>query len=324
MTDPKPAQAVHPVLFDLLPISLRVKHIGIRIRTDKKMNVLIKFALSSLRDQPDVPIILHCFPSPPPPPPPSLAPNAHSAVPQASTSKQEIKSNSIEAVPKLVSIVEVIKREYVRFLSETSSASTASEKGKERAIEPGVVEEGEGEETRQKGKREGLHQYSLLTTFEQLGFETISPPTKEDETAQEAKEKDQEEAELERQELIKMEWLTGKGGKDKRPRMRHTPCMVVVLSTRKVEGLAEAGDFTYQAPLPVPKPPKPQTKRTIEPVSIEEEKGGEKKPKKRRRRGGKKTNTETVGSGGKENVTEGGEIVGMALDPKEDISKEKV
>jgi hypothetical protein len=59
-------------------------------------------------------------------------------------------------------------------------------------------------------------------------------------------------------------------------------------------------------------------------VSIEEEKGGEKKPKKRRRRGGKKTNTETVGSGGKENVTEGGEIVGMALDPKEDISKEKV
>jgi hypothetical protein len=158
----------------------------------------------------------------------------------------------------------------VRFLSETSSASTANEKGKERAIEPGVVEEGEGEETREKGKREGLHQYSLLTTFEQLGFETISPPTKEDETAQEAKEKDQEEAELERQELIKMEWLTGKGGKDKRfalllslsrlfprstvdegsyvrecrPRMRHTPCMVVVLSTRKVEGLAEAGDFT--------------------------------------------------------------------------------
>ena len=55
-------------------------------------------------------------------------------------------------------------------------------------------------------KREGLHQYTLLTTFEAMGMAGSTV---------EAGEED-DERERERQELVAMNWLTGKAGKGKR------------------------------------------------------------------------------------------------------------
>lgn len=173
-------------------------------------------------------------------------------------------SNSVDAVPKLVSVVEVIKREYVRFLSEASAAAAAtgpvqSDKGKAKAVE-----------TKKAGKRqEGLHQYSLLTTFERLGYDTTAPTTSEGATTTTTTVTD-DQSELERQELIKMEWLTGSGrGKNTRqallpplslvltartlltgagawdrPKVKHTPCMVVVLCPQRLPDLEAKGcDF---------------------------------------------------------------------------------
>jgi len=99
----------------------------------------------------------------------------------------------------LVSIVEVIKREYNTFLESLPSQDEGKGKGKAMDLD----EAGDGELVK---KREGLHQYTILTTFESLG---LAGGVEEDREGDDEKEK-------ERQELIAMNWLTGKAGKGKR------------------------------------------------------------------------------------------------------------
>ncbi|GAA5976061.1 hypothetical protein JCM5350_000300 [Sporobolomyces pararoseus] len=302
-------QNAHPVLLKLLPPPIRSRHASLRIRTDKKMNNLITFSLSSLRDQPELPIVLHSFPSPSP-------------STSTSTAKQTISSNSVDSIPKLVSTVEVIKREYGKFISEATRPSPQSKgKGKGKAVEDTADNNSavEANETVTKLRREGLHQYSMLTTFESLGFDTTStsPPTASD--CKEGDEKTSEAAELERQELIKLAWLTGKAGKDKRPKAKHTPCIVIVLSTRKIKELETSdSEFTYQSPLPLPRASKPETKRPA-PTEPEEEKEAT-KPKRRRKRGKGKnkstTTATTTETDGKEN--EGEVVTEMAVDQAEE------
>ncbi|GAA6010581.1 hypothetical protein JCM11491_002981 [Sporobolomyces phaffii] len=183
MAPPNPPPVIPAALKKLLPRSLDAQHVSIRVRTDKKMNSLIKVALAFLRDDPDKPIVLHSFPTPRPAPATSTA--SSSSAPTMSLHG----SNSVDAVPKLVSVVEVIKREYVRFLSEASAAAAAaatatgpvqSDKGKEKAVER--VNAGK--------RQQGLHQYSLLTTFERLGYDTTAPTTSEGATTTTATVKD--------------------------------------------------------------------------------------------------------------------------------------
>ncbi|GAA5958572.1 hypothetical protein JCM3765_006677 [Sporobolomyces pararoseus] len=304
------SRSAHPALLKLLPPPIKSQHVSIRVRTDKKMNNLITLSLSSLRDKAELPIILHSFPSPPS--------SSTSAV------KETISSNSVDSIPKLVSTVEVIKREYGKFISEsTQPTSQSNGKGKGKAVEDTteVDTAAEAKEAVNSLRREGLHQYSMLTTFESLGFDTTSTSTSKASEGKQGEEKSSEVAEFERQELIKMAWLTGKAGKDKRPKVKHTPCMVIVLSTRKIKELETSNsEFTYQSPLPLPKASKPESKRPA-PTETEGEKETT-KPKRRRRRGkGKKkstttTTTTTEQADGKEN--EGEVATEMAVDQVEE------
>ncbi|GAA5930296.1 uncharacterized protein JCM15063_004767 [Sporobolomyces koalae] len=248
-----------PELLQLLPTEVRARHVSIRVRTDKKMNSLIKFSLTALRvscsllletsviwnhkaetcegllpqDEPDVPIVLHCFPS--------TSFTRPDPVPTATHGETKSKGalQGTLAIPKLVSVVEVIKREYQLVLQSVPSTliindtNDPSNKGKGKAVED---QAGQDRETRQ-----GLHQYSLLTTFETLGIVGIPRQVEQD-----------PELERERQELVQMQWLTGKTSWN-RPRMKHSPCLVIVLSTRPEPQLDQDAQFTHQPPPPLPK-----------------------------------------------------------------------
>lgn len=154
--------------------------------------------------------MLHCFPS-------SSSPSS-----AASTSAFVVTRNSVDALPKLVSVAEVIKREYLRFLIEVASVSVPPsvsnvDKGKGIANED---ENASSEDSKRvmPGQCEGLHQYTRLTTFEALGFDTstVTKPKEVGDTKEQSRKEREEQAELERQELIKLEWLTGKPGSNKR------------------------------------------------------------------------------------------------------------
>jgi len=124
----------------------------------------------------------------------------------------------IDSLPKLCSIVEVLKREYVRLQQQEEE------------------EEEEGRmKLQQQRQQQGLHQYTLLTSFESIGFDTTTTTsTSSSSTTQKDQDQDQEvddddekqrKIELERQELIAMNWLkvgngSGKAGKDKRSARR--------------------------------------------------------------------------------------------------------
>lgn len=94
----------------------------------------------------------------------------------------------------------MIKREYITFLE---SLPLFGEEGKGKGKAMDLDEAGDGEKER---KREGLHQYTLLTTFEAMGMAGST----------ENGGKGDSDKERERQELVAMNWLTGKAGKGKR------------------------------------------------------------------------------------------------------------
>jgi len=113
----------------------------------------------------------------------------------------------IDSLPKLCSIVEVLKREYVRLQQQQQE------------------QQEEGRMKLQQQELQGLHQYTLLTSFESIGFYTTRTTSTSCSSTQDQEVDDDDEKqrkiELERQELIAMNWLkigngSGKAGKDKR------------------------------------------------------------------------------------------------------------
>ncbi|GAA6064522.1 hypothetical protein JCM10212_004773 [Sporobolomyces blumeae] len=310
-----PARATpHPALSSLLPKAVQAQHKAVRVTTQAKMIHLISFALASFRDDPTIPLVLHCFP----PAPASSSPSAGSStstqplsnapppVPASTAPVQQPRTRSIDALPKLVSVVEVIKREYSTFVASVTAhdgpaTSTTAEKGKGKEMEVDVEA---SESNEPKIRREGLHQYTLLTTFENVGIDEKQGATDD---------KDPQEGEQERQERIVEMWLGSIAGKNKRPRMKHTPCMVVVLSTRPVAGLVQL-DYSHQQPQPLPKLPR-AAKRAAEPPTADATTAGEveptgksEKPKKRQRRRRRKRS-------GKENEAVGADGAGdMSVD----------
>ncbi|GAA5879798.1 hypothetical protein JCM1840_001900 [Sporobolomyces johnsonii] len=273
-----PAIPPHPALLGLLPSALRDHHQPLRVTTQAKMLNLIAFALSHLREHESTPLVLHCLPPPPssssaaapststqpdsaaPAPAPAPAPT-----PKASSSSPASRK-STDALPKLVSVVEIIKREYASLLAASPDSSDKG-KGKELPTDSAAP---------LPALRE-LHQYTLLTTLEVLRLAGPSPKEQED-----------EEMERTRQELIALEWLTGKAGKGKRPRRKHTPCMVVVLSLQPLDALVRSKGFSYQAPVPPPKPKPSATKHARDDGGESADDGAKKKPRRRKRTRAKK------------------------------------
>lgn len=171
------------------------------------MNVLTRLHLFPQRNEGE-PLVLHCLP----PPSSSSASTSHAGpftstqpganpssapdpTPPAAKSKAKGKasdsssSTSVAALPKLVSIAEIIKREWM----DVQTRSIACEEGREEITAPA---------------REGLHQYTLLTTLEAIGLAADKPSTGEEDGDAEAEEM--------MRRLIEMEWLSGRAGKDRR------------------------------------------------------------------------------------------------------------
>lgn len=122
------------------------------------------------------------------PPPPSTTTLSSSPGPEPSTSAAPISSKQVEtavdAIPKLVSILEIIKREF-----PSCSGAGGGGAAKPNDFPP-------------------LHQYTRLTTFETaLDFQHLSSAESQ------AEDRDLEAV---RQELVQLEWLSGRAGKAKR------------------------------------------------------------------------------------------------------------
>ncbi|KAG8940227.1 hypothetical protein FRC04_005472 [Tulasnella sp. 424] len=115
------------------------------------------------------------------------------------------------SVTKLISVVEIIKREFPKALRSHNS-DTSADDSKETTLSPDFF---------------SLHQYNEVGCLEDL-----DPPT-------------EEELPEERAERIKVLL----GGKN-HPKIKRTPYMKITLSRQPVPPLAEGGIATYQAPVP--------------------------------------------------------------------------
>ncbi|KAF9818801.1 hypothetical protein IEO21_02581 [Rhodonia placenta] len=93
----------------------------IRITSHGKIRAWVEFALNFFKENPERPLVLHTLPAPTPE---TKKPRIHSAVAN---------------VPRLISVAEIIKREYLKTLSPEQSEA---------------------------GKLSGLHQYNEISTFE--------------------------------------------------------------------------------------------------------------------------------------------------------------
>ncbi|KAL8284254.1 hypothetical protein RQP46_005003 [Phenoliferia psychrophenolica] len=282
-------QAVPPGLALVLPAGLAVA--PLRITSSAKMTALIAFALAHLADPTNAPLAIHSLSpaavaasahsgpatstpviatAPPPAPDPASTP----LPPKASS------SSSAAVLPKLVSVVEIIKRSFIPPTSPSDATAPVpavedNGKGKGRAMEAPAGGNAAGGDAQRpaKGKGQavaGVHQYSHLGALEELGLAGPGAEGEDGEAGEEA-----------RQDQVALDWIKSGGGGTKRPKRKHTPYMVVILSSTLIPSLSESG-FTYQPPASPAKP----TKRTT--GSIQEGTGEAQPEKKKRKRKPKK------------------------------------
>ncbi|KAK4704812.1 hypothetical protein P7C70_g1392, partial [Phenoliferia sp. Uapishka_3] len=292
-----------PLLARLLPADLSVT--PLRVSSQAKMSVLISFALAHLFDPSNPPIAIHSFSNPessatqsgpststpvldsalPPAPAPAPAPDP---IPAAKPGKASSPSSAV--LPKLVSVVEIIKRTFLPPKDATVSPGMMDGGGKGKGKEVEIL----AAERAQACRVSGLHQYSRLGALEEMGFGKV-----EVDGDREAEEEDA------RQANVALNWINSGGGgtkrfalyrlqcrisrnagshKSGRPKRKHTPYLVIILSTTLIPFLEELG-FSYQPPLPPPEVTKPSR------AAAE----GEAEPaKKRRKRKSKRTAGEQV------------------------------
>ncbi|KAK7689477.1 hypothetical protein QCA50_007269 [Cerrena zonata] len=93
----------------------------IRITQQGKMQSWIEFALSFLQENPDRPITLHTLPAPKPQqqntPDPEQPPQDEPGTSTKPERERERMPTSMTTIPRLVSVAEIIKREYLKTLS---------------------------------------------------------------------------------------------------------------------------------------------------------------------------------------------------------------
>ena len=235
----KPTPPPHDAISALVPSS--VEYDTLRVTAQAKMTNLIAFALEKLqvRQSPSQrcsrslivraqlpetsPMLFHSFPSqspttstaalfpleaattstplalnnpPPAPDPTAVTPHIHEANPVVNT------PSTSSALPKLISIVEIIKRTYVPPPRPVKEA----EEDVEIAVGAATTRR------RKKGKGKsvaiGLHQYTRLGSLESIGVageEIVEDP-----------EEEEEETERKRQEKIALNWVESGAGRSKR------------------------------------------------------------------------------------------------------------
>ncbi|KAE9410662.1 hypothetical protein BT96DRAFT_778216, partial [Gymnopus androsaceus JB14] len=116
--------------------------ISIRITRTGKMTYWVKYALESLEENEKRPIVLHTLPK---------SPDASGAQSDLSKDASNATSSSLITVPRLISVVEIIKREYIKLL-----------------------------DTKRSTRLVGLHQYNEIGSLEELGL--VSGETDEQRT----------------------------------------------------------------------------------------------------------------------------------------------
>ncbi|GAA6004587.1 uncharacterized protein JCM10292_005683 [Rhodotorula paludigena] len=227
--------APHPLVPRLVPL---VDSHPLRIASHSHIHATVHWALAHLQDPANPPLVLHTLP----PPPPAAASSSSSSTSTIAPLSAPTLAHATAALPKLVSVAELVKRQF----AHVSSAPTTGE-----SLELGL----EDATRAVKGKRtprgpEGLHQYTLLTSYEALGAAPPDPAGARG--ADEQEDADAEELERMRRELVQLEWLTGRAGKQRRPRRKHTPCMLIVLSRSPLDELETLSSaWTHQPPLAV-------------------------------------------------------------------------
>ncbi|KAL7412002.1 hypothetical protein BDY24DRAFT_394266 [Mrakia frigida] len=206
-----------------------------RISTQGHLKNYVAFALKFLQENPPRPLTMHTLP--PTPTPTSAEPLASSSTFKPKPSKA--RSNTTHLIPKLISTVEIVKREYLALLALDREAQRLRlrevAKGKGKEVEKDVSMEDDDEEERgeeEEGMR-GLWQYNETGCLEDL---------EEDTSAEEGGgERDSvREAELALERL--KEVLSGKVG----PKMVHTPYFKVTLSTIPLPEMAKRKGITSQ------------------------------------------------------------------------------
>ncbi|KAJ7269623.1 hypothetical protein C8J57DRAFT_317147 [Mycena rebaudengoi] len=125
----------------------------IRITSNGKITSWVAFALDFLEKHEDIPIVLHTLPAPPKP---ASQPTLDDALAPAKAAASRL-SVVTSTIPRLISVVEIIKREYVKKL-ELQHLSTLT----------------------------GLHQYNEMGTLEDLGLGSPEPQESEDARRSEA------------------------------------------------------------------------------------------------------------------------------------------
>ncbi|GAA5869441.1 hypothetical protein JCM3774_001453 [Rhodotorula dairenensis] len=222
--------AHHPALHDLLPLA---EFEPLRVASHTDMTAAVHFSLEKLASTPNRPLVLHTLP-----PPPTATTSSSSPAPSTSAvpiSQKQVET-AVEALPKLVSVLEIIKREFPSCSGPSNGAKSPHP----------------------------LHQYTRLTTFE-TALDYQRPPPAELQA-------EIQDLEAVRQELVQLEWLSGRAGRAKRPRKRHSPCMVVVLSRTPLPVLAKSPHYTYQQPIPLskkrPRPTEDPAQTTIEALPL--------------------------------------------------------
>ncbi|GAA5844183.1 hypothetical protein JCM9279_001719, partial [Rhodotorula babjevae] len=95
-----------------------------------------------------------------------------------------------------------------------------------------------------------LHSYTLVDSFERHHHLADPAPPSTTDAA--------EEHEQLRQDLVALEWLSGRAGSSRRPRRKHTPLMLIVVSPVP---LSLPASFTHQPPQPLSRNAKRALKR---------------------------------------------------------------
>ncbi|KAJ7145414.1 hypothetical protein C8R43DRAFT_1012714 [Mycena crocata] len=198
----------------------------IRITNHGKITTWVTFALDFLEKHPEIPIVLHTLPAPPRPrtiPPEGALPEAGPSVHASSTAAPNAPKapptsalpnalHTSSTVPRLISVVEIIKREYVKTLDLAQVPAPT-----------------------------GLHQYNEVGTLEALDAgtrEELGLSARDDLGLQGA------DADALRSRQI-IAALEGKSA----PKTKQTPFMKITLSRTELPGLATTA--TYQPPPPI-------------------------------------------------------------------------
>ncbi|KAF8518470.1 hypothetical protein JB92DRAFT_2902653, partial [Gautieria morchelliformis] len=120
-----------------------------RITDHGKIHSFVSFGLKFLQENPQRPLVLHTFPF-----------AKDSSVPRQNPETQARKiAKPTASIPRLVSVVEIIKREYAKWASTREAA------------DEGPVDD---------SWRLGLHQYNELAALEDIGIVELQEPAPDD------------------------------------------------------------------------------------------------------------------------------------------------